>query len=280
MEHLTSPVALAGPTLPDLAFVPAEDVLLHEECDPDRVARLRDRLRSEGILKNPPVAAPLGPQVVVLDGANRTEALRALGARTILLQRVDYDDPLVELGTWRHLITEPAPDVEERIRRTLPLEALPTGQAIEFARRGQILAFVWIAGRSFALLRGSTLSEDAARLRALVSAYKGTARIYRVLQEDPEDLERAYGRVGILVVFCEFKKAEILSIARDGAKLPTGITRHVIPGRALRVNLPVARMLGGEPPGALNAWLEGWVRAKLLNHEVRYYAESTFLFDE
>lgn len=280
MERATGPTALAGRTLPDLAFVPAEDVLLHEECDPDRVARLRDRLRSEGILKNPPVAAPVGGRVVVLDGANRTEALRALGAPTILLQRVDYTDPSVELGTWRHLITDPVPDAEERIRRGLPMEPLPPEEAAEAARRGRILAFVWVHGRCFALPRGTTLTEDAARLRALVSAYKGTVRIYRVLEEDPVDLARAYGRVGMLVVFCDFTKAEILTIARDGAKLPTGITRHVIPGRALRVNVPLGRMLGGESPGALNTWLEGWVRAKLLNHEVRYYAEPTFLFDE
>ncbi len=280
MERAIGPVMLAGRTLPDLAFVPAEDVLLHEECDPERVARLRDRLRSEGILKNPPIAAPMGGQVVVLDGANRTEALRALGARTVLLQRVDYTDPSVELGTWRHLIAEPPPEVEERIRCGLPVEPLPSEEATEAARRGRILASVWVAGRCFALPRGNTLPEDAARLRALVSAYKGTARIYRVLGEDPEDLERAYGRVGMLVVFCTFTKAEILAIARDGAKLPTGITRHVIPGRALRVNVPLGRMLGGESLGALNGWLEGWVQTKLLNHEVRYYAEPTFLFDE
>ncbi len=267
-------------SFPDLAFVPAEDVLLHEECDPDRVARLCRRLQEEGVLKNPPVAARLGSQVVVLDGANRTEALRALGARTIFLQRVDYEDPGVEVQTWRHLITEAAPDLEGRLRTLLPLEPMGHGDAVRALEAGQILAYLWLQGRTFALPRGTSLGEDAARLRGLVRAYRTAGRIHRVLGQDPEQLAREYGELGMLVAFPPLTKEEILEMAQNGIKLPTGVTRHVIPGRALRVNVPLERMRSRESLEALEAWLREWVRQKVLNHEVRYYAEPTFLFDE
>jgi len=29
-----------------------------------------------------------------------------------------------------------------------------------------------------------------------------------------------------------------------------------------------------------NAWLQDWLRTKLVKQEVRYYQESTYLFDE
>ncbi|MDR7416632.1 MAG: hypothetical protein QN193_09395 [Armatimonadota bacterium] len=265
---------------PDLAFVPTEDVLLHEECDPERVARLCERLREEGVLRNPPIAARLGSRAVVLDGANRTEALRELGACYVLLQRVDYEDPAVELRTWRHLVTEVPPDLEDRLRELMPVERMEHREAVRALEEGRILAYMWRPEGTLGLPRGADLLEDVARLRALVAAYKGTARIHRVLGEDPEVLAREYGEVGMLVVFPTFAKREILEMAHNGLKLPTGITRHVIPGRALRVNMPLERMLREDPLPSLQAWLERWMREKVRTHQVRYYAEPTFLFDE
>ncbi|MCS7173634.1 MAG: hypothetical protein N0A24_09740 [Armatimonadetes bacterium] len=266
--------------LPDLAFVSAEDVLLHEECDPERVARLRQRLRQEGVLKNPPVAARLGPRAVVLDGANRTEALRALGAHTVLLQRVNYEDPGVELQTWRHLVTDAPPDLGRRIGELLPVEEMGHREAVQALQEGRILAYVRRSEGTLVVPRGANLLEDVARLRELVAAYRGAGRIHRVLGEDPEQLAGEYGEAGMLVVFPTFTKREILEMAYNGLKLPTGITRHVIPGRALRVNMPLERMLREESSQVLQAWLQAWMREKLRNHEVRYYAEPTFLFDE
>ena len=78
-----------GQSLPDLRIVPRAQVHLHEDTDPARVQRLVRDLRADGILRNPPIAAPLAPDgFVVLDGANRTSALLALEAQMVLLQVV------------------------------------------------------------------------------------------------------------------------------------------------------------------------------------------------
>ena len=63
--------------------------------------------------------------------------------------------------------------------------------------------------------------------------------------------------------------------------MPTGITRHIIQGRALRVNLPLSLLMGaGRTTQQKNEWLEDWIKQKLACREIRYYQEATFLFDE
>jgi hypothetical protein len=63
--------------------------------------------------------------------------------------------------------------------------------------------------------------------------------------------------------------------------LPTGITRHIIHGRALRVNLPLSVLTDEErTTEQKNEWLHHWVKQKMAQREIRYYQESTFLFDE
>jgi hypothetical protein len=70
-------------------------------------------------------------------------------------------------------------------------------------------------------------------------------------------------------------------LASNGHKLPTGITRHVIPGRALRVNLPLSMLMDKESTTeGKNERLRVWASQKLARLEIRYYQESTFLFDE
>jgi hypothetical protein len=257
--------------------------LLHEECDPERVERLARRLRGDGTLKNPPVAA-LGDdgRAVVLDGANRTSALLSLRARDILVQVVAYDDPEVELSTWRHLLAEPLPGAERRFEASLGIAmdwASPQAAA-ERLRKRDILAYVWIEGRALQIPRSSNLEQDADRLNRLVAVYRGQNRIHRVMSSDPGALAAEYGNVGLVVVFPPFEKSEILRIAQDGAKLPTGITRHVIPGRALRVNLPLDRLMDSDAAEAKTARMREWARSQLLEGRVRYYAEPTYLFDE
>jgi hypothetical protein len=54
----------------------------------------------------------------------------------------------------------------------------------------------------------------------------------------------------------------------------------VISPRALRVNYPLERLASDQPLDAKQAELAAWVRERAEARRVRYYAESTFLFDE
>jgi molybdopterin synthase sulfur carrier subunit len=265
--------------LPVLRIVPSTALLLHEEHDPERVERLVRALRADGVLRNPPVVATLGGgDHVVLDGANRVTALSQEGVPHQLAQIVDYHDPTVALEVWSHLLPHDG-DVTAVVRagawRGLSIDAARAGveegdlACAVITRRGArgLPVEVGIAGR-------------VAAMREVVAAYRGRGPIYRVQTADFDLLAREYGTASALVLFSRLSKGDIQAIARLPVKLPTGISRHIVPRRALRVNLDLSLLRSGESLESKQARLDEVIHERLLEHRVRHYPEATVLYDE
>ncbi len=123
-------------------------------------------------------------------------------------------------------------------------------------------------------------TERATLLRSAVAVYKGSAHIHRVQADDLAALRPLFSEIAGLVAFPDYRPAEILALAEADAKLPSGITRHVIPRRVLRLNLGLDMLWADTNRAEKNRWLAEWVRGKLQAGHVRYYQEPTFLFDE
>jgi len=271
--------------IPALRIVPAESIVLHEEVDRQRVTPLVEKLSHDGVLKNPPIAAALpdNRRYVVLDGANRTTALWEMAAPHHLVQVVDYDE--VELFTWGHLIVGGLTEKEfetRRLERGLELTYTNLDAAHRELRARQISAILSSpAGEICTLGRGGDLRAEATDLRTLVSIYSGLSTIHRVKANNLADLLPYYDDIVALIHFPRYTPADIITLANDGDKLPTGITRHVISRRALRINLPMSVLMDQAcNTQEKNAWLTAWIKEKLARRQVRYYQESTFLFDE
>jgi hypothetical protein len=274
--------------IPQLLILPADLLVLHEEVEDRRVEPLVERIRAEGVLKNPPIAAPIDGALgrpdrhVILDGANRTTALWKLKAPHHLVQAVDYHD--VELDTWGHLITgiQPQVFIQELSAAGLDLEPTTRQDArVQLARR-QIAASITEPDGNVFVVRGlGSLASETEGLRRLTSVYNGKSVFHRVKSDRMADLLDLYEGVTALVRFPSYVPEEIMQLAEDGYKLPTGITRHIIHGRALRVNLALSVLMDEErTTEEKNAWLREWGKQKLARREIRYYQESTFLFDE
>jgi hypothetical protein len=269
--------------LPDLRVVRAGQLVLHEEPDERRVRVLRQRLMAEQVVKNPPVVAEMtGERLVVLDGANRTSALEELAVPHAVVQVVDY--AAVSLTTWFHLVAGVAPDV-----LTATVRAVPGAEPRDFdlagaraaLRAGDIAAYVVDpAGAVVGLGSPADLQQRVALLKAVVATYRGHADIYRVQQDEMAELRGYYSEIAGLVVFPPYRADDITTMADRLVRLPTGITRHVIPRRALRLNTELPYLYGDTPLGEKNRWLSEWTRHKLQAGEIRYYEEPTFLFDE
>jgi hypothetical protein len=101
-----------------------------------------------------------------------------------------------------------------------------------------------------------------------------------VKSDDIANLIPYYEDVVALLVFPCFEPDDILHLSANGAKLPAGITRHVIPQRALRVNIPLHILQEDRPLEEKNAWLHELIKTKLVNRQIRFYQEPTVLFDE
>jgi hypothetical protein len=276
--------------LPLLRIVPVERLIPHEKEDQRRASSLTDKLRESGVLRNPPIITPgtlVGDseRFVVLDGANRVSTVRAAGYPHVIAQIVDYDDAGVRLSTWHHaLVRFPLSELERGLAGapglTMRREDVSHARAL-LARRESIAFVAGESGRILSLHGGHDLHERNRLLNTVVDLCRGIHPYHRVTRDSFEDARSRDANVTALVVFPRFQPDEILEIALSGARLPAGITRHVIAWRALRVNMPLALL---EEPGQTleekNAWLDEWLAERIEQNSVRFYEESTVLFDE
>jgi hypothetical protein len=272
--------------IPTLQFVATSDLVLHEQHDASRTAPLSERLQNDGFLKNPPVVAPIpgNGRFVVLDGANRSTALARLGMPHVVVQIVDYEDPDLVLDSWHHLVAEIPPDEFAAAIQSIPNITLDPTDLLSaraaLARRHALAYLVCPNGDVLIVGGEGDLHGQAALLNSLVDVYRYRSRIYRVSTDQLDYLKPYYRNVIALVVFPRYVPAEIIELARSGAKLPAGITRHIIPRRALRLNVPLTKLVENKTLAEKNDWLQAWLRKKLADKEIRFYEESTWLFDE
>jgi hypothetical protein len=289
--------------LPDLRILTLESLVPHEHTDPRRVDPLIERLKDEAILRNPPIVAPFSDgdahggdsRFVVLDGANRTTALRALGVPHIVAQVVNYDS--VQLDVWHHVITDcTANELLERVHSLdgLTLRRADLMSARAALARREALAFISLDdGRrtiddattvhrpsSIVISGGRDLRERTELLNQLVGMYEGCARVQRTTTDSMAEARETFPDASAIVVFPHYEPAEIIDLARTGVRLPAGITRHVLPLRALRLNYPMDVLRSDEPLAKKQGHLSAWIHEKMQRRQVRTYAEPTVMFDE
>ncbi|MBN2469194.1 MAG: hypothetical protein JXN59_00615 [Anaerolineae bacterium] len=274
-------------SFPDLRILAVEDLLPHEEHDIQRSAPLIARLKQATHWLNPPIAAPIASsgQFVVLDGANRHYCLAALGYQHILVQVVDYESAAVTLQTWHHAVRG-----IEIVDFLPPLFAVEGVQVQETsllnARAGlasrKLLGYIVMRDtRVFSLRQQDMTVSRTTLLRKLVDTYRFTGKVSRITHDEFAGIQQNYPDVLALVVFPRYEPAEIMVAARDGDLLPPGITRHIIAGRALRLNYPMADLqYDNLSLQEKNDRLQHWIQERLAAKNVRYYAEPTFVFDE
>ncbi len=275
------PRASSDHVLPVLRIVPSASLLLHEECDPGRVERLARVLVADGVLRNPPIVAHLdGGMYVVLDGANRVTVLRQAGFPDQLVQVVDYADPAVVLDVWSHLLRDDGVLVGSQGPPFLAWRPMPEEDVRAGLAGGDLACGIIAAGGAFGLPSDTGLAGRVRALGEVVTRYRGRVPIFRVQGSHLGDLEHEYGPAAALVIFPRFTKQDIGTIARLPVRLPTGISRHVVPQRALRVNLDLCILRADEPTATKQARLDAIVHARIMENRVRRYPEPTVLYDE
>jgi hypothetical protein len=268
--------------LPDLRVLPSSALQLHEEYDSERVERLMRQLDDDGVIRNPPVVAPLTLQAgrpseyVVLDGANRVTAMQRKVLPHAVVQVVSYDDPAVALDVWAHLLPRGG-----QLVRALPVWMASEDAALRAGLSDGTFAcgLVTPHGVWGARVEGD-LAERVRALAAIVGTYKGQTPIYRTNEPDLESVPQDLRGAEALVLFPWLSKSDIQAIARLPVKLPSGISRHVVSLRALRINVDLAMLRRDEPVAVKQARLDALIRTRLLDRRVRHYPEATVVYDE
>jgi hypothetical protein len=129
------------------------------------------------------------------------------------------------------------------------------------------------------------LSTSAPELRSdkitqLVKMYGQLARFDRTMIEDIRNLDGLYNQLAGLMIYPQFKIAEVISFCADDRLLPAGVTRFIVSPRALRVNYPLAYLAGDRPLEQKREQLKSFIQERLEKKGVRIYTETTVLYDE
>lgn len=273
---------------PDLRVLLVDHLIPHEYADEQRSLPLVESLPRDGILKNPPIVAELDPvnqTYIVLDGANRVTAFRQLGYPHILAQVTPYEPPFVELHTWYHVVSEVSADQIELHLRELPDLEIDEANILharaELARRAILAYCIFADGKVITLAGGGMdLRRKTELLQAIVDAYINTGRLERTNSESLHELMNTYPELTAAFIFPQYELVEVMDVTQSGFKLPPGLTRHIVHGRALRLNYPLDQLTGSQSLEAKNEKLTEWMQDQFRQRRVRFYAEATYLFDE
>ena len=267
--------------LPELHIVGLDDVVLHEDPDMERVARLVDRFSADGVLKNPPVVGrSKGHRRIVLDGANRVTALRKLGYSHVLVQELDLFDPALTLGSWHHAIERfsaeellehaaSIPGVTLREEEAKPVNSVPGLARFHFPPR-----------RVVSLQGGEGLDERVNQLHQLTQVYHRFSYFDRVSYTKMDDLIRNYRNLTALLSFKPFTVEDLQKLTHWDRRVPSGVTRMLLPKRALRFNLQLEMLRAGLSVEEKESWLQQTILEKVADKSIRFYQEPTFFFDE
>jgi hypothetical protein len=261
-------------------------MILHEDHDLQRTLPLVDKLRAQGILRNPPIVMPLtdgSGRYMVLDGANRVTSLGEMEFPHIVAQVVASDYPHVNLQTWNHIIwgmETKALIASLRKIKNIELIKVDPQKSLD-APKYTPMQIRLPDGRFYILDEApSDLPTHIETLHQIVNSYKSRASLDRTSQTLIDSFNKVYSDLTALIIFPRFMIKTVLKLAGQSIVLPTGITRFTVSPRALHLNYPLHELSSGKPIEYKEAYLQQWVDERVKSKRVRHYVEATFLFDE
>ena len=274
------------PNLPDLRILPIDSLILHEDHDMQRTLPLIEKLRAQGIIRNPPIVMPLNDGTVrymVLDGANRVTSLHELEFPHIVAQVVEAGNPHVNLQTWNHVVwgmSVKSLMISLRKVKGIELVKVDTHRSVDAPK--YVPMQVRFPNGTFFIMKESPsdLTTHIRTMHGVVNAYKTRASLDRTSQTLVDTFKKIYPDLTALVIFPHFKIKTVLKLAGQGVLLPTGITRFTVSPRALHLNYPLHELSSGKSLEYKQAYLNRWIEERVKKKGIRLYSEATFLFDE
>jgi len=278
-----------------LRIVPLDRILLHEAHDAKRVERVMAAMRQDGYLRNPIIVTERQGHYVQLDGATRSMALGEMGMPCALVQIVSYADPEVSLSSWNHVLVDfPAQRLCAELGALEGLDCVPCNPAqigpalhartapaaVPPGKRQALLGIISRDGEGLLVRVEGELKEQLGQLSSVVAVYRGRAEVRRVADLELGSLIGQHPDLSAVVGFAQLKPEDVVHCAFNRAKLPMGITRHLVGGRALGVDVPLEVLADERSLEAKNAWLEQMVLERIRRQKVRVYQEPVIVFDD
>ncbi len=278
-----------------LEIIPIKNILVHEEFDTSRSDDLIKKFKKSNTLTDPIIVASLGnSQYLQLDGMNRLSCFKKLGIKTILCQIVDYNNQEeVKLSSWIHFFKAKREEFFQHVRKNKNL-TIQRADVEEIGPRyikekdfGRLVMIVDKKEGSFLILTGGDFVEKIKRLNYLVSFYQNnitreilpfdlTRRNMRLFFcENPHLNFYENPQTNLMVVFPNFTPQQVIEVVRVGGLFPAGVTKHLIKGRCLDVNVPLDLFDNSKSVAFQNKQFSKFLSGK----KVRLYEEPTINFE-
>jgi len=271
---------------PTFEIIPINKVTPHEFHDPQRTLPLIENLQASGVMINPPLFSPFdddSSQYMVLDGANRLYAFIEMNFPHILAQVVQANSPSLSLSSWNHVIWDMATSTLLKAIRKIPnITLLEIDENdLENHHHETIASIQTPDDRLFKIIPQKHDTKTCISvLKNVLDTYQQEARFDRIPLGSTESVQGLYEDIAAIVSYPQFNINDIFELCRTGNLLPSGITRFRVTPRALKVNYPLDELASEKSLEEKNNNLTQWLQNQLANKSVRFYAESTLIFDE
>lgn len=246
-----------------------KNLLAHEQVIAHNLKRLKESMLNIGHLVDPLVID--SKTGVVLDGNHRLKVLEIIECPYAVCQLVDYSSPEIKVGTWypsTHFTPEQIFKLDSIKHEKVEYEAGKA--AIESLKAPFMLKSK--GGDCYLLNPGNyKLKEMVEEQNYVLSLLEKNSLDYIA----PEEFELVSSLGQSVFVRRAYTKDEIVKTAQAHSPLPPKSTRHLIPGRIIRLNMKLG-WLNSSPQEARKA-LEDMLRVRVYTGNVRKYYEPVIV---
>jgi hypothetical protein len=228
----------------DISLIQIENLKPHEEVIPNAVHALAEEIRLQNEVRDPLIVDRCS--LVVLDGMHRHSSLKKLGCRFAPCCLLDYDDSQIKVGSWYRAMA--ADDAERNIERVL--KALH----IDYSKDGSVSSKDVVALTDTSSFQLSQTVDDVSKARLAVQIEKAMVQRGYEIRYIPDTTgnDLRTNNVKLVIPVPKFTKAAIREIALTKHLLPHKVTRHVIPSRPMRLDIPLALLFERESTDNVN----------------------------
>ncbi|MEE9189331.1 MAG: ParB N-terminal domain-containing protein [Candidatus Neomarinimicrobiota bacterium] len=266
--------------LPLLCVVNIDEILFHEEPDLYRVDGLINELTESALLKHPPVVTNSNnvDKKILIDGANRVTALQKMGLKRIIVQVVNIPEPRLKLDCWHHVLEDISP--RALLDFAYSIDGIKLIKSSSHTSEGYLFSIRFSENTLYNAFGHADLMHQMEQLKKFVESFKNHPYRDRVSYTNLEYLKKNYQRFSALITYRHLTIDQVISMAMKGVTLPSGITRFLLPKRALHCNIKLNVLQQEKSLKELNQEFDKFIMNKIRNKRIRFYHEPTFHFDD
>ena len=241
-----------------ITAVEVDKLYIHEEIIPSVLKWLVDKIKSDGVFKDPIVVDE--KTLVVLDGMHRVAAAKQLDFKYIPVCLVDYDSPLIGLYAWgrvfrvkssaKHIYRTVDDAVNSAVNtitslgyRITTIQSLEAGfEALDKREiAGLLVTPHGIKGVKHVSKDIKMIYDGLKRIEVALEN-KGFEVGYYTEKDSVSMVQK--GEAVATLIPPVIRKNEVRAVALRGEVFVHKATRHVIPARPLNINVPLEWLSG------------------------------------